>query len=723
MGTIRSGKYRAIVISIALFIVFDAGVLIMNFYIADQFARDAIQVNLAGRQRTLSQQLLKALLQTDNALGSGNYIDTPLSELKESYRTFDETLTAFNKGGTVIGPNGTPVTITAASDPYSVRVLTDTVKTWLPLREALQPLLGFEARIERSAELIMTDEGADLEGDLFHAIMVATGDNRDSRLLELTNDLTVHLEVESSRRATRLRIIQVTGIGLALINFFVILFHLIRNLNKYDALVEKAKKETDEILETVNEGLFLLDSEFRIGSQYSAALTEIFRRDDLAGVNLIELLRGIVPETTLNVARDYIGLYFGSRVNQNLVDDLNPLNEVEVHFGTDDSQFQTRYLGFEFRRVVVDDELSHLLVTVNDITARAALERELQESRVRSTEQLDMLIDILHIEPEMLTDFLCGSERALGKINSILKRSARGIDVYKSKLDQIFREIHAVKGEASALGLKSVQEYSHELEDLITDVKQREAISGSDFLPLTIKLDELLGHIQSVRELVARLIDFRTAFDRSKLAVVEDDRRAAPRTDMEALLHNLAEQVAEDQGKRVNLHCIGLESKTIPELYRGPVKDMAIQFIRNGVTHGIETPEERLASNKGQFGRIAMKFLPMGHNDNGFEFSYRDDGRGLDMELIRRTATEKGFVTADQIDAMDEKEVMALIFKRGFSTSEKISNDAGRGVGMDVIRNLVNELNGRVRISTARGEFTQFKITLPAIPSNVHKAA
>ena len=367
-------------------------------------------------------------------------------------------------------------------------------------------------------------------------------------LLDLTNSLTVYMENESSRRATRLRIIQVTGICLALINFFVILFHLIRNLNKYDALVEKARKENDDILETVNEGLFLLDSEFRIGSQYSAALTDIFRRDNLAGVNLIELLRGIVPETTLNIARDYIGLYFGKRVNQNLVDDLNPLNEVEVHFGTDDSQFQTRYLGFEFRRVVVDDELSHLLVTVNDITARVALERELQESRVRSTAQLDMLIDILHIEPEMLTDFLCGSERALGKINSILKRSAKGIDVYKTKLDQIFREIHVVKGEASALGLKSVQDHAHELEDLIVDLQERQTISGSDFLPLTIKLDELLGHIQSVRELVARLIDFRAAFDRSNIAPVEDDQRAAPRTDMSRAAAQSGEQVAAGSG-------------------------------------------------------------------------------------------------------------------------------------------------------------------------------
>ncbi|NNF61416.1 MAG: hypothetical protein HKO55_00865 [Gammaproteobacteria bacterium] len=721
MGAITSGKYRAIVISIALFIVFDAGVLIMNFYIANQFARDATEVNLAGRQRTLSQRLLKALLQTDNALGSGNYIDVPLNELKSSFRLFDDTLNAFNKGGEVMGVDGDPVLVEALDDPYARRMLTETIEQWLPLREALQPMLAFDAKIDRSAELIMTDAGAELEGDLFHAIMVATAEGRDTRLHELTNGLTVHMEYESTRRAARLRIIQVTGICLALINFFVILFHFIRNLNKYDAMIEQARKETGEILETVNEGLFLLDSEYRIGTQHSAALSGIFRRDNLGGVNLIELLRGIVPETTLNVARDYISLFFGKRVNQALVDDLNPLNEVEVHFGGDSSMFQTRYLGFEFRRVLVDDQLSHLLVTVNDITEKVALERELQESRARSSAQLDMLMDILHIEPEMLTDFLCGSERSLGKINSILRRPAKGIEVYKAKLDQIFREVHTVKGEAAALGLNSVEIHAHELEDLIAEIQERPSIRGSDFLPLTIKLDEVLGHIQSVRELVARLIDFRTAFDRSSIAQVDDDQRSAPRTDMSALMHNLAERIADEQGKRVNLHCVGLEGRHVPEAYRGPLKDMALQFIRNGVTHGIEPPGERNEANKGQVGRIAMKFMPL--NGTGFEFSYRDDGRGLDLDLIRRTAVEKGFVTADQIDTMEERAVMALIFQRGFSTCEQVSTDAGRGVGMDVIRNLVNELNGKVRVSTARGEFTQFKITLPAIPSDMDQAA
>ncbi|MBT8144090.1 MAG: chemotaxis protein CheA, partial [Gammaproteobacteria bacterium] len=187
------------------------------------------------------------------------------------------------------------------------------------------------------------------------------------------------------------------------------------------------------------------------------------------------------------------------------------------------------------------------------------------------------------------------------------------------------------------------------------------------------------------------------------------------------VLHNLADRMASEQGKRVNLNCVGLNGKDIPELYRGPVKDITVQFVRNGIVHGIETPEERLSSQKGQVGRISISFTPLGNK--GFELSYRDDGRGLDLDAIKSAALQRGFVSADQIGTMDERAVMGLIFQRGFSTSESVSTDAGRGVGMDLVRNLVNELDGKVRVSTARGEFTQFKITLPALYGDVDKAA
>jgi len=108
-------KYREIIFSIALFLFFDLGVLVMNFYIATQIAEDAVSVNLAGRQRMLSQRTVKTLLQIQNEQDAGNVPTEPLAELKRTYDLFDSTLLAFRDSGAVTGGAGQQVQLPAAA--------------------------------------------------------------------------------------------------------------------------------------------------------------------------------------------------------------------------------------------------------------------------------------------------------------------------------------------------------------------------------------------------------------------------------------------------------------------------------------------------------------------------------------------------------------------------------------------------------------------------------
>ena len=100
------------------------------------------------------------------------------------------------------------------------------------------------------------------------------------------------------------------------------------------------------------------------------ALNSIFRREDFEKMTFDALLHGIVPEKTLRTAMDYVALLWGERVNEKLVKTINPLNEVEVHFDSRHGGFDTHFLEFDFNRVKSDGSLSHLLVTVNDVTKR-----------------------------------------------------------------------------------------------------------------------------------------------------------------------------------------------------------------------------------------------------------------------------------------------------------------------------------------------------------------
>jgi len=154
-----------------------------------------------------------------------------------------------------------------------------------------------------------------------------------------------------------------------------------------------------DILRTVKDGLFLLDQRLVIGAAYSGALESLFQRKDFAGLAFESLLKSIVSERTLATALKFVKILWAERTNEKLVRTINPLGEVEVHIDVGNGKFDTRYLQFDFHRVRVDGEMTHVLVSVSDVTARVDLARELQTAQTQAQGQVDTLLGILHIDP------------------------------------------------------------------------------------------------------------------------------------------------------------------------------------------------------------------------------------------------------------------------------------------------------------------------------------
>jgi chemotaxis protein histidine kinase CheA len=180
-------------------------------------------------------------------------------------------------------------------------------------------------------------------------------------------------------------------------------------------------------------------------------------------------------------------------------------------------------------------------------------------------------------------------------------------------------------------------------------------------------------------------------------------------SNLESSLKSLAERIAREMAKQVKVNCQGLEH--VPKDYRRPIKDIAIQMVRNSVAHGIETPEERRDAGKGATGLITIKFEDRG--TEGFEFVCQDDGRGLSAGKLKETAVKRGLLTPEQAAQLDDRRALSLIFMAGFSTQTEVTKDAGRGVGMDIVRNLIQEIGGKVGVSTTEGRFARFRIWLP----------
>ncbi len=171
----------------------------------------------------------------------------------------------------------------------------------------------------------------------------------------------------------------------------------------------------------------------------------------------------------------------------------------------------------------------------------------------------------------------------------------------------------------------------------------------------------------------------------------------------------IVRSLARDLGKEVDLKIFGEET----ELDRSVVDEIGdplIHLIRNAMDHGLETPDERLASGKPRIGTLVLAAI---HEGNSIIISIKDDGRGIDTERVARKAVEKGLITEEQLTAMSQREMFDLIFLPGFSTKDKASDLSGRGVGMDVVKTNIKKLNGLIEIKSEKGMGSEFILRLP----------
>lgn len=674
------GKYREIVLAVAFFLVFDLAVLVLNFYISYQISASAVSINLAGRQRMLSQRMTKALLTAENDRRNGLPIDKSIGELEKTVSLFDVTLGAFDNGGSVTGSDGQAVALQPIASAQGREILRRAQTLWTPMKSALEGVVGADGAVDSAA--------------LGEAVQAARAHNVE--LLTAMNDLTTRLELEANGRADTLRQVQTGGIVLALLNFLFILFKFLRRLDANDRRIEAAQKETTEILDTVKEGLFLLDSEFRIGSQYSASLHAMLGRPVQAGSDFREILRTLVAPANFEAACDYIELLLAGRVKETLVAELNPLNEVAVT-GDDGA---TRYLTLQFSRAWVDGRISHLLVTVFDVTVQVELERALAEARKKARADVEVMLELLKVDPQQLRAFLRAAEATLLDINTHL-RNAGGDADYRNTINLIFRKMHALKGEAAAIGLQMFEELAHEFERLLAGLRGKGAVTGQDLIALPLPLDEFLSRIGAVKDLAARL----AAYNAGAASGAKHDAQTTVVADN---LHALSHRIAAAHGKRVNLVSDIALLERLPVPKRKEVYDIALQLLRNAIVHGIETEGDRLQREKPPVGNIYLGIRA--HPDGSYQLTMRDDGHGLDPQRIRGALRDTGRYSDAELDAMPDRDIVLKIFEPGFSTAADADTDAGHGVGMDVVRQKILAIGARLRIVSRRHNFTQFSI-------------
>ncbi len=473
-------------------------------------------------------------------------------------------------------------------------------------------------------------------------------------------------------------------------------------LKRLDSALDSREAQTNQILATVNEGLCLLDAECRIQPQYSLALEKILEQDQLAGRSILDLLKPMLPGRILASAKDYIDILFADEVSHKLIRSINPVTEIEAAIEQEGGGFRTKNLSLNFERVRENGQVASVLLSIQDVTHNIGLAKRLAAAEQSTRAQVELVMNLMHVDPAALRDFLIGVNEELKLIELLLRKPDQSPTEdrqaqYKEIVHDVFRRVHSIKGNAALLRLELFEKAAHAVEDRLSKLRNQNLLTGEDFLPAVLEISNLQRVFDDTSTLISR---FKVAAD------VKQEYQASRVSFGPALVESLsrfANLEAIRERKEIMFLHQGLEELALPFRWQKPVRDALIQLVRNAVVHGIETPRERRMLGKDDTGRLILYALQQG------EFQYlilRDDGRGLDLAKIQQAAKSLGLETTG--DSGD----FSLIFQPGFTTRSEASSQSGRGVGLDLVRQSIIAMGGTISVQR-EDEFTDFFIAIP----------
>lgn len=282
------------------------------------------------------------------------------------------------------------------------------------------------------------------------------------------------------------------------------------------------------------------------------------------------------------------------------------------------------------------------------------------------------------------------------------------LDLARNRLRDIAREMET-GFEVKALGRLSAGRQ-------VSEFAEFDSLELDRYSELNLIIRTLAETVIDVGAIYSRLVNLHSEFDthlnrqQVVLREIQDQMmqvRMLPLSTLSNRLRRTVREVAKRLGKRVRLVMQG-EGIELDRLVWDRITDPLMHLLRNAVDHGIESPEARRAAGKSP---VALLKLAARREGNRVVIQIADDGAGLDYRAIRRKALQAGFLGEDDDPA--EETLASLIFRPGFSTRDTISEVSGRGVGMDVVRENIQELKGAIRVASWPGRGTRFTIRIP----------
>jgi len=461
--------------------------------------------------------------------------------------------------------------------------------------------------------------------------------------------------------------------------------------------------ERDEIAvmkDSMKIGLFFMDKNYIIQDHYSRYLEEMLSDTKLFGKLFTDIIYDSVSQNELEAIKDYFGMILERTYDQDMLDEINPLNE--LHYVNKESG-ERKVFQFAFATVERGRGDVFILVTVYDITTRVELQQRLAEEEARRQEEMQAVFELIQVKPDVFNDFMSDMEHEFDSIDKILKNEALSAH---DALVKVYQSIHAIKSNAVILGLNVFGNKVHNLESKIKKLREmRGEVPFGEMLNLTVDIEKISKEKEGFRDIINKLQSYAEDTNEPKT----DGGNERQKVLIEALTKTAA-KVAEDLGKKIKFAATDIDTEAIEKGPRREMKEILMQLIRNSAVHGVEMPEDRKAKGKNETGivKLSIKMAPDGKS---IQMKLSDDGKGLDYKKIGERAVIRKLIKKEDINNKDL--LMKAIFSPGFSTAETEGVHGGRGIGLNLVRDRIKEIKGSIKLKSEDDKGTLFLMVIP----------
>lgn len=675
---------------------------------------DSRTVNIAGRQRMLSQKISKSVLIMKSADSEEEFLKSQ-KELKESAMLWLKSHEALQNGHT-------EMQLSHVNNSEPILGLFEKMKSsYTQMKEGISKVTALEfsnpdkdTAVELSLIKILESEDNYLE--LMNEITFAYDNEAKSRIKGLSKSsfvlfvLIITLLVLVGLFIFRPAITKINDYTKRLILKESSLQVALKESNVQKEKVDYLNQQAKIVFENVNQGIFLLDKENVISEMHSRALSEILMVEEVEGKSFIELLKAKLMQRDIDALEIFAKHLYNSDIEEDVLSQLNPISEVEIFFNKD-AGVESKHLKVSFLRIYDGDEVRNVLVNITNETEAIKLQKQVQLIEEKNKKDSEQLLSILRVDTESLKIFLMNTKETLVDIS-------RQYESYKDKdfkklVDLTFIVIHRLKGNAQMIDLEIMTERLHVLEDVITELKSKENIVGGDFLKILFEINEIDFMVDNMEQMILKISEVKEAVSS------ELDGDQEPESDIIPPLRRGLAKLCGETSKAIDLHYTD-NGTLVPKEYKEHFNDMLVQLIRNTVAHGVEDAAERIEAGKTKVATITIKWNIANHEH--IVLSYQDDGRGLDFSKIIIKALEKKLISKEEVKGMTTEKAIALLFMSDMSTSDTIDQYSGRGQGLGLIKSITEKYHGNYKVFSKKGHGFKINITLPLVNELITEA-